>query len=182
MDFRRRIRSTLPFLVLAVSLEAAPAPANIKLPRPASQNVDFARDIKPLLEAACIKCHAHGQNKGGFQIDTRETILKGGETGPGAVPAQSDESYLVQLVAGADPDKIMPQKRTRLTAEEIGLLRAWIEQGMRWGENVVFRRARQAPLAPRRPSLPAGARDANPINLFVQAYYRSEEHTSELQS
>src|SRR5207247_1223741 len=87
----------------------------------------------------------------------------------------SAQSYLTHLVSGCDPDKIMPQKGPRLTADQIALLRAWIDQGLAWGENVVFRRARQAELAPRRPPLPGGKNNpsANPIDLFLQAYFKT---------
>src|SRR5438105_1014508 len=155
----------LVFLLAQVSaplIQAAAASG--PLPPPAQKKIDFTQDIKPLLEASCIKCHAHGQKKGGFQIDTHESFLKGGETGPAVLPGKSEESYLVHLVAGFDPDKIMPQKGPRLTADQIALLRAWIDQGLVWGQNVVFRRARQADLAPRRPPVPGGKNNpsANP--------------------
>lgn len=176
MDFSRFALAALSLCFLATNpLAAAPAATPLQLPPPATKKVDFKQDIQPLLEASCIKCHAHGQKKGSFQIDTRETVLKGGETGPGIVPGNSARSYLIHLVAGADPDKIMPQKGPRLTPDQIGLLRAWIDQGAIWGENVVFRRARQAPLAPRHPPLPKGAPGANPIDLFVRAYLQTNQ-------
>lgn len=157
------------------AVQAAGAPGT--LPPPAQKKIDFTQDIKPLLESSCIKCHAHGQKKGGFQIDSHESFLKGGETGPAVLPGKSGESYLIHLVSGFDPDKIMPQKGPRLTANQIALLRAWIDQGLVWGENVVFRRARQADLAPRRPPVPGGKNSpsANPIDLFLQAYFKTNQ-------
>src|SRR5688572_13148244 len=99
------------------------------LPPPAAHQVDFVREIQPLFEAACIKCHAKGKAKGGFSLETRETFLKGGDTDVGAVNGKSAESYIVQLVAGLEPESIMPKKGTRWTPAQIGLLRAWIDQG-----------------------------------------------------
>ena len=47
------------------------------LPPPSNRAVDFQKDIQPLLEAACVKCHAKGKEKGGFSLETRERLLKG---------------------------------------------------------------------------------------------------------
>ena len=70
----------LPFLfalpVIAGIAGAAPAtPLEPKLPPPADRAVDFQKDIEPLFEAACIKCHAKGKDKGGFSLETRERFL-----------------------------------------------------------------------------------------------------------
>src|SRR5262245_1525596 len=75
-----------------------------QLPPPTTATVDFARDIKPIFEASCIKCHGRGKNKGGFRLDTRETFLKGGDSGAVAVAGHSAESHLIGLVSGLDPD------------------------------------------------------------------------------
>ena len=99
------------------------------LPPPANHKVDFAREIKPIFESSCIKCHGRGRTKGDFSIESRETLFKGGESGQAIGPGRSQESHLIELVAGLDPDSVMPQKGKRLTPEQIGLLRAWIDQG-----------------------------------------------------
>src|SRR5579872_5981625 len=75
-----------------------------QLPPPAGHAVDFTREIKPIFEASCIKCHGRGRDKGGLRLDTRATLLKGGDSGPAAVPGKSAESYLIELVHGFDPD------------------------------------------------------------------------------
>src|SRR3954466_9461829 len=106
----------------AVPLPAADSPK--AMPPAATHPVDFAKEIKPLLEAACINCHAKGKNKGGFSLETRETFLKGGDTGPAAVSGKSGESLVVRLVAGLDPEMVMPKKGTKWTAAQVSLLRA----------------------------------------------------------
>src|SRR3954466_6746661 len=93
-------------LLVAASLSAAPT----ALPPPADHAIDFTKEIKPLFEAACIKCHAKGKAKGGFSLETRDAFLKGGETGPAAVPGKSAESLVIEMVAGIDPDTVMPKK------------------------------------------------------------------------
>ena len=60
-----------------------------QLPPPADHAVNFSKEIKPIFEASCIKCHGRGRDKGGFRLDTRETVLKGGDTGPAVVPGKS---------------------------------------------------------------------------------------------
>jgi len=108
------------------------------LPAPASRKVDFVKEIKPIFEASCIKCHGRGRTKGDLSIESRETLIKGGESGPAIIPGKSEESHLIELVAGLDPDSVMPQKGKRLTPEQIGLLRAWIDQGAQWSEEEIL--------------------------------------------
>ncbi|HEU0011733.1 MAG TPA: c-type cytochrome domain-containing protein, partial [Verrucomicrobiae bacterium] len=52
-----------------------------KLPPPAARAVEFQRDIQPIFAASCVKCHGRGKAKGGFKLDTRESFLKGGDSG-----------------------------------------------------------------------------------------------------
>ena len=120
------------------------SPEQVKqLPAAAQHKIDFAKEIKPIFESSCIKCHGRGRTKGDLSIENRETLLKGGENGPVIVPGRSAESYLIELVAGIDPDTVMPQKGKRLTPEQIGLLRAWIDQGAPWDPGISFARQSQ---------------------------------------
>lgn len=147
-----------------------------QLPPPAGHSVDFAKEIKPIIEKSCINCHGHGRDKGGFRFDTRETTLKGGDSGPAIVPGKSADSSLIALVAGIDPDSIMPKKGTRLTPEQVGLLRAWIDQGAQWDATVTFGRLEHNNLKPRLPSIPA-VKASNPIDSFVGAYFSAHHIT-----
>ncbi len=119
----------------------APAEPQSRLPPSATRPVDFSKDVKPILQVACVRCHARGNDKGGFSIETRESLLRGGDTGPAVVPGQSSESFLIELVSGLEPDMVMPKKGSRLTGDQIGLLRAWIDQGAVWDPGVTFARA-----------------------------------------
>ena len=73
------------------------------------RTIDFVKDIQPLFEAACIKCHAKGKEKGGFSLETRELFLKGGETDKAAIVGDSAHSYIVELVASTDSTTVMPK-------------------------------------------------------------------------
>jgi mono/diheme cytochrome c family protein len=140
-----------------------------KIPAATQAKVDFDNDIKPIFQARCLSCHARGKYKGGLSLETREALLHGGEEGPAAVVGKSAESALVHLTAGLEEGRRMPQKGPALTPHEIGLLRGWIDQGLRWPEQFSFgfRRASLAPRHPKVPSVPAGSDLHNPIDLFL---------------
>jgi mono/diheme cytochrome c family protein len=102
--------------------------------------VTFARNIRPLVERSCADCHTGEKLKGGFSLATRETILKGGQSGdPAVVPGRSAESHLLRYVSDQVEDLEMPPLRHRekyaaLSKEEIALVSAWIDSGAAWGE------------------------------------------------
>src|SRR6267154_21666 len=139
-----------------------------QLPTPAAHPINFEKEIKPIIQASCINCHGRGRDKGGFRMDTRETFLKGGDSGPAIVPGKSAESLLISLVQGFDPDNVMPKKGSRLTSEQIGLLRAWIDQAAPWDAHISFARPEPINLKPRLPEVPPGPKKANPIDRFLQ--------------
>lgn len=172
----------LNVFVLNILLAALSAPGAItpeqaaQLPPAASHQINFTSEIKPILEASCIKCHGRGRARGEFRIDSRETLLKGGATGPAVVPGKSAESLLIELVMGFDPDNQMPKKGSKLTRDQIGVLRAWIDQGLVWDSTVTFARAEPANLKSRRPNMPAGGDPkTNPVDLFLQPYYEAHK-------
>ncbi len=143
-----------------------------QLPAAAAEKVDFARDIQPIFAASCVKCHGRGKEKGGFRLDTRETFLKGGDSGPAAVAGQSAESYLIELVSGLDPDNVMPVKGSKLTPKQVGLLRAWIDQGMPWDASITFAKPPPLNLHPRQPELPPATRGTeHPVDRLLQPYF-----------
>src|SRR5215471_3091786 len=114
--------------LLAPSLRAADEPA---LPPAAKTKVDFARDIEPLLTKRCVICHGAQQQMSGLRLDQKDAALKGGKSGADILPGKSAESRLIRLVGGLET-KVMPPTGARLTAAEVGLLRAWIDQGAAW--------------------------------------------------
>lgn len=99
----------------------------------AAPAVDFARDIQPIFEANCVKCHGPEKQKADYRLDVKSIALTGGENhAPNIVPGKSAESPLVKFVAGLHADVKMPPKGERLSAEQIGLLRKWIDEGAVW--------------------------------------------------
>ena len=105
--------------------------------------IDFAHQIKPLLERSCVGCHGGEKPRGLFLVQSRDAILKGGASGEAAiVPGHSEKSLLIDYVSGTVPDLEMPPKAQRkrfpaLSADEVALLRTWIDQGAEWPEAVL---------------------------------------------
>ena len=124
----------------AVALNAADVKVDVaKLPpATAKKGVTFATDIKPIFEKSCFKCHGPDveKPKGKFRADTLANVLKGGGEGVAVVAGDLTKSPLIAMVANIteDEDLYMPPKGNKakiapLTKEEVGLVRAWIEQG-----------------------------------------------------
>jgi len=105
--------------------------------------VDFARDIHPLFKRSCFACHNTTKAKAGLNLESPQMILKGGDSGPAAVAGKADESLLLITAAHRD-DPAMPPPGNKVNAtnfspEELGLLKLWIDQGLKGGavvENV----------------------------------------------
>jgi len=156
---------------MTVTVHAGLSPEQLaQLPKPAGHQIDFAKEIKPILEIRCVKCHGRGKDKGGFSLETRESFLKGGDSGAAALPGKSQESHLIELVAGFDPDSVMPKKGSRLTPEQVGLLRAWIDQGILWDPKITFAKPDPLNLTPRLPAIPTVAGVSNPVDAFMRVY------------
>ena len=146
------------------------------LPAPAEKTVQFAEDIAPILDARCTKCHGRGKAKGDFSLETRESLLKGGATGSAVEIGGSETSYLIELVSGLDPDNVMPQKGTKLTSEEVGLLRAWIDQGLVWDSDMTFAKKPPVNLHPVKPELPPVVHGVeHPIDRLLKPYLDEQD-------
>jgi ankyrin repeat protein/mono/diheme cytochrome c family protein len=129
----------------SASAKPAAAPQTPSVPMPKhGQKVDFARQIKPLLERSCVACHSGEKPRAHFRVDGRDALLQGGESGAAAiVPGHSEKSPLIDYLSGKVPESEMPPKAKRqrfpgLTTEEIALLRAWVDQGAEWPKGVLL--------------------------------------------
>jgi hypothetical protein len=126
-------RSLLALAGLVCSAVAAPA---ADLPPAADRPVDFARDVRPILDRACTFCHGRAKQRGGLRLDDGAAAMRGGDRGAAIQPGDAAHSRLLLAVAGLDPDVKMPPKgRDPLTPEQVGVLRAWIEQGAKWPQD-----------------------------------------------
>jgi mono/diheme cytochrome c family protein len=156
--------------MLRLAFSAVAALALVAPARAADAPVDFAHDVLPLIKARCAECHTNGKYKAGFSLDTRASALKS----KAVVPGDSGKSELIQRVTSTDPEFRMPPKGSALTAKEVAVLRAWIDQKLPWEDGFSFAKvAYAAPLKPRRPELPP-AHDGrgNPVDRIIDAYLR----------
>lgn len=98
----------------------------------ASPRVEYARDVKPIFDTNCVKCHGAEKQKSGYRLDDRAAALSPGDSGERPiVPGHASESLLVKLVEahGAFADKRMPTKGPPLTADQVATIRKWIDDG-----------------------------------------------------
>jgi cytochrome c5 len=103
-----------------------------KLPPPSDKKgVTYAKDVKPILDRSCQRCHGAERPKARFSILSLDSVLKGSEDGKVVQPGKSKESKLVHLISRLEGGEAMPPdgKGDPLTKEEVGLIRAWIDQG-----------------------------------------------------
>ena len=159
--FRFACRSL--FLVAAFAAPAAPL---------AAAEIDFAHDVAPLLKQYCGKCHAGKEKKGGFSLNTRQSLVAGGESGKAAIPGNSAESELLARIVSNEDDYKMPPEGPRVPADKVAILRAWIDGGAPWEDGFTFgQRAYEPPLLPRRPELPPAVDGrTNPLDRIIDAY------------
>ncbi len=179
---RKLFLQSAAVLATAMAVSAVAAVDVSKLPAATSRKVDFAADILPLLGKSCFQCHGEKKQESGLRLDSREALLKGGDHGVVVVPGKSAESLLVHLTAGLHPDIAqMPKKGDKLTAEQIGLLRAWIDQGADWpaqstatGKDAKQHWAYTAPVRPALPSVKSAKWTRNEVDSFVLARLEKE--------
>ena len=91
--------------------------------------VEYLRDIKPLLTTKCVACHGGLRQKGNLRLDTAKFAIKGGESGPSIVSGDSSKSLLIEAILGANGRTKMPIDGEALKPEQIELLRKWIDSG-----------------------------------------------------
>jgi len=172
------MKSVSTFIILSLAISIWPAKADnkwdiskldlSKLPPAADkQDLTYGKDIQPLFQASCFRCHGEERQKGDLRLDSLESALKGGKAGKIVIPGDGEKSLLVAAVAQVNNDIAMPPKRgpggpngnrppggpggggpppdghggpgggpggfgppaKALTPAQVGLVRAWIDQG-----------------------------------------------------
>ncbi|UUO08911.1 PSD1 and planctomycete cytochrome C domain-containing protein [Blastopirellula sp. J2-11] len=123
--------ATLPLILVAMVSYAVPLQGADQ----AADDVDYTRDIKPLLSNSCYTCHGpdEGTREADVRLDVREVAIDSV-----IVPGKPGESELVARIASDDPDLQMPpadSSRPRLTRDEVDLIRRWIAQGAKYDEH-----------------------------------------------
>ena len=157
----------LPCLIASALAPAAFA-ADVETPtEPAAPAVDFARDVQPLLARRCLACHGPDDAEGGLMLGSHESALAATDSGDPAIrPGDAAGSELLRRVLSHEEWERMPPEGDRLTAEEVAILRAWIDGGAAWADHWAFQRPVVVkPPAPRADGPPSVR---NGIDRFVQ--------------
>jgi hypothetical protein len=134
----------------------------------AAGEIDFSREIRPILNSHCIACHGGVKEAGGISFVFREKALAAGESGARTIiPGDPDASELIKRVTSKDPDLVMPQPEhgPPLTAADVTKLHQWIKEGAAWREHWAF--VKPMPVSP--PAVKRGDWPKNSIDRFVLA-------------
>ncbi|MFM8933586.1 MAG: PSD1 and planctomycete cytochrome C domain-containing protein [Gemmataceae bacterium] len=136
----------------------------------------FEQKIRPLLNDQCQKCHGEKKQQGGLRLDSLESVLKGGDSGPAVVPGKPDDSLMIRAIRH-DGDLKMPSSK-KLPASQIGLLERWVAEGAPWPEGRTEKFAKADPkkhwsfqpvTQPAIPSVRDKAWPRNPVDAFILA-------------
>jgi len=140
----------------------------------AESDVDYVRDIKPILKARCYACHGARKQESNLRLDTATAIRAGGDGGQVVSPAEPADSALIERVQSTDELDRMPPEGDRLTSEQIDALQAWISAGSEGptderGEPDPKKHWAFQPLANPTDSAPPDTGDADYVDLLIDA-------------
>jgi cytochrome c553 len=107
-------------LLLSAAESPKPSPAQLEF---------FEQRIRPMLVNECYECHGAKKQKGGLRLDSRDALLKGGDTGPGIIPGNAAKSLIIQTIRHELPETEMPKDRPKLSDRVIADFVAWVNQG-----------------------------------------------------
>lgn len=153
-----------------------PVRAETKRDQPAQieQERFFEQHVRPLLIKHCIECHGPKKQFAEFRLDSREHLLKGGESGPAIKPNHPDESLLMSAVRRESLE--MPPDKP-LNKDEIEILSTWISQGAAWPKNTAIGKTTKTNFSkhwsfqpirnPRRPKVKDTSWPQNEIDFFI---------------
>src|SRR5215510_2292300 len=147
---------TIKFALLLVFSVIPLGGAQTKLPPVAGRKVDYKQDIQPLLAQNCYSCHGPEVQQAGLRLDKRQNALRGGDYGPVIKIGDSAGSKLIRRLVDGDGGLQMPPGGA-LSNDEIGLLRAWIDQGAEFRTDIVTEAPRK-PVDPKVTALIAAVR------------------------
>jgi mono/diheme cytochrome c family protein len=93
--------------------------------QPAAAAVSFAKDVLPIFEQRCMKCHGGEKTEEGLSLKTHATVMKGSNNGPVIKPGNPNDSELVKQIVSGD----MPKRAARLSDAEIKTISDWVKAG-----------------------------------------------------
>ncbi len=168
------------FKPLVIVLAATLASAGMA----SADEIGFVRDVRPIFEAHCVQCHGAADQQGGLRFDHRESVLRGGDSGPTYVVGDSAVSTLIARVTADDDERMPPpyeEDVTALSESQIETLRRWIDAGAVWPDAVQGdghiesdHWSYQPILRDAPPTVQNAAWVRNPIDAYVLAKLESE--------
>ena len=144
-------------------------------------DVDYLKDIKPLLKSRCYACHGGLKQESSLRLDTASLALQGGDSGAVIVPGDPESSILLQKVTETDESSRMPPEGDPLSPGEVGLIRAWILRGATGPADEspeadpLQHWAFQVPVRPEVPAVQNPQWTRNPIDAFLLARVEKQE-------
>lgn len=183
---KRLLNFAAGMLLLGLAPAEAALGADAAGKRFSAEDIDFfEKEVRPVLAANCLSCHGTQKQEGGLRLDTREAILRGGDSGPAAVPGNLQESRLVQGIRRIGDLQMPPASALRPNA--VTAISKWVELGLPWPDGIdkavkagdawkvhwAFQPVAQVPL----PDVTAAgnSRSDSPLDRFVHAKLQEQQ-------
>ena len=140
----------------------------------------FESKIRPVLVETCLRCHGDSKKSGALRIDSREALLKGGESGPAIVPGKPEESLLIRAIQRQEDVSAMPpEKEKALRADQVANFVAWVQAGAVWpAKTARFETTKHWAFEPLRTLAPPRVQDRTWGMNDVDAFIRSQQEAA----
>jgi cytochrome c553 len=162
------VRYLAPWIAILSLAAAAPA---------AVDDAFFEKNVRPVLAGVCVRCHGPQKASGGLRLDSRQALIKGGDSGPVVMPGRPEQSLLLDAVRRKKGVHPMPPGKEPLPAAAVADLQRWIAGGAPWPVDIAVTTERHWAFEPVRPVHPPAATGANPIDAFLAVKHNQKELT-----
>lgn len=151
-------------------------------PNAAANEADqlFETKIRPVLAVTCFRCHGDPKVSGELRVDSRDALLKGGESGPAIVPGKPDASLLIRAIGRhADVSAMPPEKEQALRADQVADFAAWVKAGADWPETTAkFAALKHWAFEPVRDVAPSAVRDTAWARTSIDGFILAKQETA----
>ncbi len=134
----------------------------------------FEAKIRPVLLGTCFRCHGDTKTSGALRLDSRETLLKGGKSGPAIVPGNPQASLLIKAIQRqADVSGMPPAKDKSLRSDQVADFVTWVKAGAAWpAKSAKFETAKHWSFEPIRDVAPPDVRDKAWLQTSIDSFIR----------
>jgi hypothetical protein len=139
----------------------------------------FESKIRPVLAGTCFRCHGDAKTSGELRVDSRDGLLRGGDSGPAIVPGKPAESLLIQAIRRqADVSAMPPEKEKALRPDQVADFVAWIEAGAVWpAKSARFEAARHWAFEALRGEVPS-VKDTAWVKSSIDNFIRAQQEAA----